>query len=572
MTNRLQQRLITKGRTPWNSEHFPEASLASWLQPVQALRLKLPVIHLDPWWQGGLHLRDAALIVLSIVVLGFMAGYSLASGRLGSSLVALVGILVVGIPAVLYLISGVSFRKAFVLMVLTLPLMSGFVIDIGGNLRVTYLFTVLAFAVALLQKDLRRLPTVPVIVLLSAFVLYAVASIGLTFGVDTSGPREAGSGFRVSSYRSIIQVGQLLLMVMAFYLTLNYIISLERLRRFFNLVFWSTAAVTLYGVYDFFTALYGLPFFKVVYDKGYYAGGAGSPSIVFGGVYLPRPRSTFVEPIDLSIFLLFGISYSVAALSSERSIRLRWLKMSFIVLGCLLFAAANARSSLLAMPIVLPLVLWLTRGYVARLRLLLIGAAFYLAVALLLFPLAGGKGNILGPLDFYRARVMSITSIGANLKGAPAGGPIGRNYAVPLRIFREHPIFGVGMGNYPFYYTQADPDYSQGQSLVQVASTFSLYLRLLTELGVVGTSIFLLFVGAILWRLFRVLKSSVELKLRPFATATIVTIVGVMIAKVGVDGLYTDSWLWVTLAVGVAIPHLVRHYQGRDSLVEPVIR
>jgi O-antigen ligase len=529
---------------------------------LQHLKSKLTGIQLDSWSQAVLGLRDPALLVLAIVILGLMGGYSVASVRLGDSPVLLVGIIVIGIPAVLFLISGLSYEKAFVLMVLTLPLLYGFVFNIGGNLRVTYLFTLLAFAVGLQQKKLRQIPKQPAIVLLSAFVLYVIVSIAFTFGVDTSGPREAGTGFRLTSYRSVVQTGQLMLMVSAFYLTLNYVTSLERLRRFSNLVFWSTAAVILYGVYEFVTALYRLPFFSVIYDLSYYT---DSPIFRFGGVSLPRPRSTLGEPLDLSIFLLFGIAYSVAALSSERSSRLRWIKISFIALGCLLFAAANARSSLLAISIVLPLILLLTRGYFARLRLLLTGAAIYLVLALLLFPLAGGKSDILGPFDFYRERVMSLQHIVANLEGDPDWGAIGRNYSIPFRIFREHPIFGVGVGNYSFYY-------SKGLDQTVLASSFSLYLRLLTEFGVVGTSIFVLFVGAILWRLFRVLKSSSDLGLRPYVIAAIVAIVGVMIARVGLDGLFTDSYMWVMLAVGVAIPQLVQHYQGRAGQVGQVTR
>jgi hypothetical protein len=438
------------------------------------------------------------------------------------------------------------------------------VVDIGGAVRGTYVFTLLALALGLQQKKLRQIPKQLAIVLLSAFVLYALVSIGFTFGVDTSGTKEADSGFRISPYRSVIQFGQLMLMVTAFYLTLNYVTSLDRLRRFSNLVFWSTAAVTLFGVYNFVTALYGLPFFSVSYNPGAYGGQADTGFFKFGSIVLPRPRSTLGEPLDLSIFLLFGIAFSVATLSSEKSPPLRWFKISIILLACLLFAVANARSSLLALLIVLPLVLWLARGYVARLRLLLIGAAIYSALALLLFPLAGGKGNILGPFEFYAERLSSVQYIGANIKGDPAGVPIGRGYSTPIRIFKEHPIFGVGIGNYPFYY-------SKGHGQVLVASTFSLYLRLLTELGVVGTSFFLLFVGAILWRLFRVLESSFALGVRPFVVATIVAIVGVMIARIGLDGLYTDSYIWVMLGAGVAIPRLVQFYQRRDTQDEQVL-
>ena len=484
-------------------------------------------------------------------------GLMLANLNITRLSVYLVGIVVVGIPAALYLMRGVSYEKAFVLMVLTLPLLYGLVLNIGGNFRITYVFAVLAFGLGLMQGKLRTFPKEPAVLFLSAFVIYAVFSTALTFGIDTSGPKEA-AGFRLSSLRSVIQAGQLLLMVMAFYVTINYVTSLERLRRFSNLVFWSTAAVTLYGTYDFFTALYSLPFFSVIYDLSYYAGGSDGPIFTAGGMNIPRPRSTLGEPADLSTFLLFGIPYSIASLASERTASLRVVKICFIVLGCMLFAVANSRASLLAIPVIFALVLWLAPGYVARLKMLLAGAAVYLLVALALFPLAGGKGDVLLPIHFFAERMSSLQNIGANLRGEPGGASIGRGYALPLKVFREHPVFGVGLGNYPFYYSELS-----GSPVIVVASTFSLYFRLLTELGIIGTSLFLLFVVTTLWRLLRVIKRSSDRMLRPTAIAALISIVGVMIARVGLDGLYTDSYIWVMLGIGVAIPWLA--YRGQES-------
>ena len=114
--------------------------------------------------------------------------------------VVVVGVIVVGIPSALYLMRGVSYEKAVVIMVLTLPLLYGFVIEFGGNFRITYLFTVLAFGLGLWQGKLRTFRKSPALLFLSAFVIYAIFSTALTFGIDTSGPREA-AGFRLSTLR-----------------------------------------------------------------------------------------------------------------------------------------------------------------------------------------------------------------------------------------------------------------------------------------------------------------------------------------------------------------------------------
>jgi hypothetical protein len=506
-------------------------------------------------WASGLFI--GAVLAVIIFWLGVVSLVNLSLPPRFSVFVA--AVIVVGVPSTLYLMRGVSYEKASVLMILTLPLLYGFVFNIGGNFRITYLFAVLAFGVGLLQGKLRTFPREPALLFLSAFVMYAVFSTALTFGIDTSGPREA-AGFRLSPLRSVIQAGQLVLMVMAFYITINYVTSLERLRRFSSLVFWSAAAVTLYGTYDFFTALFDLPFFSIIYDLSYYAGGSDSPSFSVGGITIPRPRSSLAEPLDLSIFLLFSIPYSIASLTSEKSAALRAVKVCFILLGCLLFVVANSRSSLMAIPVIFALVFWLAPGYVARLKMLLAGALVYLLVTWAIFPLAGGNGDVLSPIKFFAERMASLQNIGANLREEPAGASIGRGYAKPLAVFREHPIFGVGLGNYPFYYSEL-----VGSPTIVLATTFSLYFRLLTELGIIGTSLFLMFVATALWRLLKVIKRSSDRMLRPFAVAALISIVGVMIARVGLDGLYTDSYIWVMLGVGVAIPWLAN--RGQESNV-----
>ena len=113
-----------------------------------------------------------------------------------------------------------------------------------------------------------------------------------------------------------------------------------------------------------------------------------------------------------------------------------------------------------------------------------------------------------------------------------------------------------------FYYSEY-----VNSPIIVLGSPFSLYFRLLTELGIIGASLFVLFVSTILWRLLRVIRYPSDRRLRSFAVAALIAIVGVMIARVGLDGLFTDSYLWVMLAVGVTIPWLTN--QGQESDVAP---
>ena len=111
--------------------------------------------------------------LLSAVILGAGIGRLVALGSFASHPVLLAGSFA-GIPVFLYLAKGLSYEKAVVMMVLTLPLMAGFVIDFGGYLRVPYLFTILAFCLGLYQMNLRKLPQGLTFQLLFVFVFYAL--------------------------------------------------------------------------------------------------------------------------------------------------------------------------------------------------------------------------------------------------------------------------------------------------------------------------------------------------------------------------------------------------------------
>jgi hypothetical protein len=170
--------------------------------------------------------------------------------------------------------------------------------------------------------------------------------------------------------------------------------------------------------------------------------------------------------------------------------------------------------------------------------------------------LGGGRGDIMAPLKFYGARLESVTNVVDYLgSNEDAASQLLRSYRNQRRVFEDNPLLGVGLGNYTFFFVRESGE-------IAMASTFSLYWRLLTELGLVGTSLFLLFVGTIFWKSLRAFKYT-HPELKPFLRASILALIGVMVARVGSDGLYTDNYIWVMLGAGVAIQRLA----SRSALV-----
>ena len=115
---------------------------------------------------------------------------SVADGSLFKHPVILAGLVVLGGPLCVYFGKGLSFEKAVVVMVLTLPLLYGFAIDIGGTVRLTYLFTLLALVLGFQQGKLRKLPGDPASWLLVTFIAYALLSTIFVFWIDFSAPMD----------------------------------------------------------------------------------------------------------------------------------------------------------------------------------------------------------------------------------------------------------------------------------------------------------------------------------------------------------------------------------------------
>ena len=81
-------------------------------------------------------------------------------------------------------------------------------------------------------------------------------------------------------------------------------------------------------------------------------------------------------------------------------------------------------------------------------------------------------------------------------------------------------------------------------------------MELLTQFGIIGTTLFYGFVLYVLYRLYRTMRYLKGHSLRPLAVASFISIIGVMTASTALAGLTTQSHLWVMLAIGLLIPPL----------------
>ena len=122
-------------------------------------------------------------------------------------------------------------------------------------------------------------------------------------------------------------------------------------------------------------------------------------------------------------------------------------------------------------------------------------------------------------------------------------------------MFTDHPILGVGLGNYPVHYQQYSRDIGLDPRLSQ-RSAHSLYLQIAAETGVVGIAI----LGFILWKalkgLWRVRKRFLEASMQDAANLTgafLIGFLGYLFAGLFLHAAY-PNFLWMLIGIALALP------------------
>jgi hypothetical protein len=182
------------------------------------------------------------------------------------------------------------------------------------------------------------------------------------------------------------------------------------------------------------------------------------------------------------------------------------------------------------------------RGALLRLS----GRALIALVALgLILTATLGSGTIRKQYDAFTQ--MHTTGLSSGNRLLYAGGFRDDLWRIALDEWVDHPLLGVGAGNYDTYYyaLRRNPEY--------VLQPHSLELQMLAELGIGGVALLLIFLGAIGWGAGsrRLTLSSQDPGLRVAATGIFVA----WIAGTSVDWLYDIPGLTITalLAAGVLL-------------------
>jgi O-antigen ligase len=253
--------------------------------------------------------------------------------------------------------------------------------------------------------------------------------------------------------------------------------------------------------------------------------------------------------------MLMLIPLAVMQFTGERN---RWLRVA--ALGCAILAAIAtaltfSRGAALAAGLILVAMVALRYVKVGH----LVAAAALIAVVLIAVPA-------------YGARLASLADLGALLSDEPAASETDNSLLsratenlTALRVFADHPMLGVGPGQFPAYYR----DYADEIGVsVRAADreAHNLYLGLAAETGILGLTMFL---GAVVATLVQLARARTRaLSRRPDLAAMAA---GFMLALVGylASGLFLHlsyaRYFWLILALGGAAATVILQAMDDDD-------
>jgi O-antigen ligase len=146
------------------------------------------------------------------------------------------------------------------------------------------------------------------------------------------------------------------------------------------------------------------------------------------------------------------------------------------------------------------------------------------------------------------------------------------------KVFNEHPIIGVGLGNAGYHFPETMSDY--GLRLIEVndllsksaslPNTKSLWVRLLAETGIVGFALFITWLF-VLWAGTGRLRQSTHPVQRIVALAARFVLLGLLIEGFSVDT-FALPYFWVTfglLTAALAVPKIGSENPERLNLDYP---
>ncbi len=326
---------------------------------------------------------------------------------------------------------------------------------------------------------------------------------------------------------------------------------------------WATGAILGGGVF-----LAVLSLHQVIsggYDRTYGGFAVAQVENIVGSTNAYRIGGPFGDPNYFGQLMILPVAFGLQRLTAARTVAGRLWALVFIGLCGATVVLTYSRGALIALAVVLVIWLWATPTRRTRGFIVVCGIAA-LVVGLLILPTA------------YRDRFSHVRDVIPGLENdqsATSDSALrGRQSAliVGWRMFADHPLVGVGAGNYPTNYLDYAASVGLFRSGEQLAP-HSLPTEVASETGLVGITVFgVLIVGAFgaLRRSRRAFADMEQTEDASLIAAIRNALAGYLVASLFLHAAYPQM-LWLLLALAWATPQCVRRPRP-DATVAQLVK
>lgn len=434
-------------------------------------------------------------------------------------------LLVAGAGAAALAVAVRSPFHAFCVFIATLPFESALAVHARLTVAPVYLGLLGVLAVALVHPA-RRTTYGSMTSWLNRYVLVylAVAVVSLVMTIVAPPPDVGGTSmlltWRTSGYRSIVQVAFLFFCASAYFATLFFCATPERVRRVTQLFLVVSAVVALYGLFQMVGVWFHVPLV-----------GPAAASLYDTPASL-RPNATFQEPMNFGHFLVLGIPVLASLYLHEPNATTTNGRMYRIVAALMLLTMAAAlmltigRAAWLGGAVAAVVLLAGSDRRVRRRVLPIAAVGLVAAVVLAVFAFGGPHGAWNTIANRFRPGGTNVTNEQ-------------RLWYLPLlfHLVKEYPVLGVGYGNYALYQVFAF-------NLYGIAGAYGLFSEALVDTGVIGLAALVTLVAACAWALLRAIARDPRSQWRPYLVGWLASLAGSFTAYIFfADRLSVAAWV-----------------------------
>ncbi len=239
------------------------------------------------------------------------------------------------------------------------------------------------------------------------------------------------------------------------------------------------------------------------------------------------------NPTTAALMQTAGVAMALAlALEYPRQ---RLLTMTAAGLGILAIILSYARSAALTIAVVALMIAWRHR----RSRFFPLGVVLAVIAGLASLPMVP---------DSYWARIGTLANFNTDYT---LWRRLGYNM-IGLDLLAQHPLFGIGPGNFPAFYVEPDYRYMPGRTLVP-RQLHNMYLGIAAEMGLIGAVAFFGMIASSLLRLWRALPGCTTASQRAVVLALLYGSLAYYIGSLMTPAQYVKyTWLLIGLAAAQA--------------------